>query len=563
MINLTHKMALATVAAVVAGAAGIAAGQGQAAAKGDDGPPPPSKHEHFEHPKVKHGVLTVEGTRGDDTIVLALKPGRPDIVQVDVGDARKNPFHFKRKDIDSIYVDSGDGNDAVSIDEANGVFTDTIATTLDGGEGDDTLAGGSGAEMLIGSGGNDSIDGNKGADKALMGAGDDTFVWDPGDGSDVVEGQDDSDTMVFNGAGAAEQVDLSANGSRLRFFRNPANITMDTAGLETVDFNALGGVDTITLNDLTGTGVGKVNLDLAAALGGAVGDGSVDHVTVNGTAGDDLVQVSGDAAGVTVGGLPAQVAIQHQDATDELVVSGAGATDSLTAAALAAGSVALTLDGGAGGDRIEGGPGVEKSVGGDGNDSIDGNGGADTALLGAGDDTFFWDPGDGSDVVEGQDGSDRMVFNGAAGAEQVDVSANGSRLKFFRTQGNITMDTASVETVDFNALGGADTVTVNDLTGTGVGKLNVDLASALGGAAGDGAADRVIVNGTAGDDAITVSSNASGVNVTGLAAAIGIRHAEAATDRLEVNTLAGSDTVSSGGLGAGLIQLFVDGALVP
>jgi hypothetical protein len=73
----------------------------------------------------------------------------------------------------------------------------------------------------------------------------------------------------------------------------------------------------------------------------------------------------------------------------------------------------------------------------------------------------------------------------------------------------------------------------------------------------------VIVNGTAGDDAITVSGNGAGVNVTGLAAALGIRHAEAANDRLEVNTLAGSDTVSSGGLGAGLIQLFVDGALVP
>jgi Ca2+-binding RTX toxin-like protein len=62
----------------------------------------------------------------------------------------------------------------------------------------------------------------------VLGAGDDTFVWDPGDGSDVVEGQDGLDTMRFNGANIADQVDLSANGSRLRFFRNPGNITMDT-----------------------------------------------------------------------------------------------------------------------------------------------------------------------------------------------------------------------------------------------------------------------------------------------------------------------------------------------
>ena len=45
------------------------------------------------------------------------------------------------------------------------------------------------------------------------------------------------------------------------------------------------------------------------------------------------------------------------------------------------------------------------------------------------------------------------------------------------------MDTAGVERVDFNALGGADIVTVNDLTGTDVTDVNVDLASTLGGAA--------------------------------------------------------------------------------
>src|SRR6266542_5746638 len=63
---------------------------------------------------------------------------------------------------------------------------------------------------------------------------------------------------------------------------------------------------------------------------------------------------------------------------------------------------------------------------------------------------------------------DTMLFNGANAAEQVDLSANGNRLKFFRVQGNITMDTAGVERVNFNALGGADLVTVNDLSGTDV-----------------------------------------------------------------------------------------------
>ena len=88
--------------------------------------------------------------------------------------------------------------------------------------------------------------------------GNDSFVWDPGDGSDVVEGQGGSDTMRFNGSNAGEQIDLSANGSRLRLFRNVGNITMDTNGVETVEVNALGGADMVTVNDLAGTDVKSV-----------------------------------------------------------------------------------------------------------------------------------------------------------------------------------------------------------------------------------------------------------------------------------------------------------------
>ena len=107
-----------------------------------------------------------------------------------------------------------------------------------------------------------------------MGAGDDTFVWDPGDGSDTVEGQAGADTMRFNGANIAERIDVSANGGRLRFVRDVANITMDTDDVETVDFRALGGADTVTVNDLSGTDVTSVKTDLAGAAGGATATGS-------------------------------------------------------------------------------------------------------------------------------------------------------------------------------------------------------------------------------------------------------------------------------------------------
>ena len=508
-------------------------------------------------------VLTILGTAASDKIALRLRARHPDTIQVDVGDDGLADFSFKSRKIAKIVVDGLAGDDLIRIDESNGVFTDSIPTTIDGGTGNDTIAGGSGAETLIGGDGNDVIDGNKGNDTAQLGSGDDLFIWDPGDGSDIVEGQDGSDTMRFNGAAAAEQFTLSANGNRLKLFRDVGNVTMDTAGVERVDVNALGGADLVAVNDLSGTDVGSVNVDLAGSLGGTTGDGQVDRVVVNGTAGNDAIKVGGDNSGVTVSGLRAQVAIQHQEPTDQLAVNGLGGVDSLDASALAAGAIALTLDGGAGDDTIAGGQGVETSVGGDGNDVIDGNKGNDTAQLGAGDDTFVWDPGDGSDVVEGQDGRlDTLRFNGAAAAEQFTLSANGNRFRLFRDVGNVTMDTAGIEQIDLNALGGSDLVAVDDLSGTDVAGVNVDLAGSLGGTTGDGSVDRVLMNGTAGDNAIDVSGDSDEVTVGGLTPTVNLFHHEA-TDRLELNALDGNDTVNSAGLAAGVIQLFVDGALVP
>ncbi len=165
---------------------------------------------------------------------------------------------------------------------SDGSVADTIPTTIAGGAGNDALSGGPGPETLLGGDGNDTIDGNGGKDDAILGAGDDTFIWDPGDGSDTIEGQDGNDTLRFNGAANAEQVDLSANGHRLRFFRTQGAITMDTAGVEQVDFNALGGADTVNVNDLSGTDVTNVNLDLAGPPDGGRRQ-PTDSITVNGT----------------------------------------------------------------------------------------------------------------------------------------------------------------------------------------------------------------------------------------------------------------------------------------
>jgi Ca2+-binding RTX toxin-like protein len=133
------------------------------------------------------------------------------------------------------------------------------------------LTGADGAETFIGSAGNDFVDGNIGADAASAA---DTFQRDPSDGSDSVEGQGGKDNLAFNGSNAPENIDVTANGSRVRLFRNVAAITMDLNDIESTSIRALGAADTITVGDLRGTDLDAANVDLTAGTGD--GNGAAD-----------------------------------------------------------------------------------------------------------------------------------------------------------------------------------------------------------------------------------------------------------------------------------------------
>ena len=54
-------------------------------------------------------------------------------------------------------------------------------------------------------------------------------------------------------------MEISANGGRVRFTRDVAAITMDLNDVEPIDAKALGGADTLVVNDLSGTDVTEVN----------------------------------------------------------------------------------------------------------------------------------------------------------------------------------------------------------------------------------------------------------------------------------------------------------------
>jgi Ca2+-binding RTX toxin-like protein len=294
--------------------------------------------------ELEGGTLVVHGGDRPNAVALRLKAGDPTRIQVDAGDNGSADFSFARADVDAISVRMGNGRDSVRIDDANGAFTDSIPTTIAGGNGNDSLSGGAGVETFSGGNGDDLVDGGRGNDRADLGRGDDTFRWDPGEGSDAIEGDSGSDTMLFNGAAGGETVDMSANGGRLIFFRQPGNVTMSTAGVEVVDFNALGGPDNITVNDLSGTDVTQTNLDLAGAPGGSVADGLVDSVVVNGTAGADNIDIAGNGSGADVTGLATAVSVRHADPTDTLSVNTLGGGGSVQANGVA-GVLQVLVDG--------------------------------------------------------------------------------------------------------------------------------------------------------------------------------------------------------------------------
>jgi Ca2+-binding RTX toxin-like protein len=280
---------------------------------------------------VTGGTLQISGGPLAETIALRLSAFDPNQLQVDLGDDGSADHTFDLSTFRVIDIAAGGGDDTIRIDQANGAFTTTETTRIDGENGDDTLIGGSGAEVFVGGNGDDFVDGNGGPDTAFLGRGDDVFVWDPGDASDIVEGGRGSDTLVFNGAAGNEIMAVTADGGRVLFTRNLGTIVMDLDDVEVIDVRALGGIDAVTVNDVGGTDLERVDVDLAAAIGGSTGDGQADTVTVAATKGDDSIAAAANGSAVEVSGLAAFVRITHADPTsDTLVIDPVAGADDIS-----------------------------------------------------------------------------------------------------------------------------------------------------------------------------------------------------------------------------------------
>ena len=427
------------------------------------------------------------------------------------GDSANNSIVISRDAAGRILVNGG----AIAVVGGTPTVANTSRMQVFGLAGNDIISlneanGALPAANLFGGADNDTLVGGSGADQLFGQSGNDTLlgkggidllfggagndVLTGGDADDQAFGQGGDDRMIWN---PGDDTDLNEGGE----------------GIDTVEVNGGNGAEQFAA---TANGV-RVRFDRVAPAPFSIDIGTSESMVLNANGGDDTFAATGNLAAL----------------------------------------IKLTVDGGAGNDRLLGGNGNDSLIGGDGNDFVDGNQGSDNALLGVGDDTFQWDPGDGSDVVEGQDGTDVLTFNGSNVREKMEASANGGRVRFTRDVGAIVMDLNDVESIDAKLLGGADSLRVDDLSGTDVGNVSAGLAASGGG--DDGQPDSVTVEATNGDDVASVSGTEAELRVAGLSAQVAVSGGIPGSDRLTVDAVAGDDVIDASEVAAGALLLTLNG----
>jgi Ca2+-binding RTX toxin-like protein len=535
---------------------------------------------------IGSNTLTVTGDSASDVLALRLAPGDSHTLILDVGNNGSADFTANRLLFTQIVVNAGTGNDKVLIDETNGAFTGEEATTLNGQGGDDTLTGGRGPETLIGADGNDHVTGARGNDLVSLGTGNDTFTWNAGDGNDSVEAGTGADTLVFNGGNGDENIALGPNGSRLAVTRDVGFVDLDVNAVETVSVNTLGGTDHVGLVPLAGTGVTRVNVNLASTLGGASGDGAADTVTVDATAAADTMAVSAASGVVQANTGPASVFVSHTEpANDKLEVDTLAGNDSVSIFSGVTSLLALSVDGGADTDTIvpTGTSGADSisaitdatpptiDISWDGGATaahvlcekldIQGLGGADT-ILGGGNlassallQTLTEEGGPGTDTLTGSDGNDTLIggddndqITGGRGADTA-LLGNGNDTFVWNPgdSSDIVEGQAGADTLDFH---GANVSEVINLSANGSRLLFTrDVGSVVMDVNG---VETVDVHLLGGSDTVTVNPLA-GTSVTrvatDLAAFAGGNSGDGSADRVTVQGGAGADAYSVSAVG--------------
>jgi uncharacterized delta-60 repeat protein len=300
------------------------------------------------------GTLSVAGTsQGDFIDVRATtdEDGDP-VVRASRNGAS---LDFAASAVKRVFVTGFGGNDQLfnNID---------LASTLLGGDGDDTLLGAAAVDSMDGGAGDDYLVGNDGADLLTGGAGNDAVFG--GAGGDLIDGSAGNDTL----GGEADQD--TVYGGR-------GNDVLD--GGDGVD-QVFGGDG----DDAAGGGAAADSVD-----GGAGND------TVNGNDGEDTLLAGASSS-------PTRDEIYGGNGSDRLY--GQAGPD--------------LLHGGNGNDRLFGEAGDDTLIGGGGTDTLNGGAGRDVIRAIRGNDLFQAQDGE-IDTLLGGPGTDRAYADAAGGVLDV------------------------------------------------------------------------------------------------------------------------------------------------
>ncbi|KAA1258981.1 Bifunctional hemolysin/adenylate cyclase precursor [Rubripirellula obstinata] len=442
----------------------------------------------------------VSGGRGDDSIEGGLGSDELD------------------GDEGSDFIDGGDGSDRVRGGERNDVLRGGEGDDeIDGGSGDDEIRGGSGDDLLRGGVGRDDLFGDDGDDLIYAvddasgnetiggfidaGAGNDVVYGSFGDdvivgglGDDELHGLDGSD-LIWGGLAAYASSNFDISNPNL--FELPPRF-VEASNLDNSDYSPTILVTPRVVSgfsvpgnvpdgdDLIDGGAGTDFLfggsDADTIFGGEDADyidgGSGDDGNLFGDAGDDVIR-GGSGADVIRGGTGIDQI--YGDAGRDLLRGDSGGAgqrlfggddvDTLYAWNDAtSGSTGEALFGGAGGDFLYGAganaflfgeSGPDYLVGGLGDDVLDGGGGQDQLYGGEGDDELRG--GADGDWLEGQLGSDTLVGGGGIDFLILDVGAQHASgdQESFDGHGDGTPDDNATDVLLVNGTKGNDTITLS------------------------------------------------------------------------------------------------------
>ena len=267
---------------------------------------------------------------------------------------------------------------------------------------------------------------------------------------------------------------------------------MDLDGIERVDLRTLGGSDTTTVNQLAGTDLTLVDVDLDAIVGG--GDGQPDTVIARGTDEADEVSIASPDGLPVVNGIGARTRVRGGEAAlDSFVVQTLAGADTATMTVGVSSAIPLHIDGGEGDDTAHyngsNGPdqiallrnGTEVAItspasalfettnventtvsGLDGDDTIAAGNGLATLTsltLDGGDDNDDLRGGDGADTLNGGKGNDSV--DGNIGADQASLGAGDDRFQWDPGDGSDTVEgQAGTDRLDFNGSNAGEEMTL-------------------------------------------------------------------------------------------------------